>query len=353
MRKLHIVLIIVITALLTLGINVLFGDHIAARIATLPLVRKFNILNPRAPIVVTTRETVRVSDANDAVETANAVKSKLSTLVYYDNAKLVPVGGLLNWTTDGYFVGMNGAFVTPGKTYAVVLNNGDIFPVKTVSVDIASNLVMVETDARGMATVDTGEDKALRPGQKLLFVQNSIAAGKSSFLESYVRATSTDVVNVEFDSDAIMRGVVAQPVTPLLPGHAAVTLDSKVVGLWDGDSIISSDAIRTFANNFFSDNKVVNRPLFGFKYRQLSGPEAKALQSQVGALVTTVVANSPAQAAGLQVGDSIVSVRGTDVTDEVLLESLLETIKPAERVILEVIRDGISQTIVITPQTLK
>jgi hypothetical protein len=212
MKKTHIILIILITVLITLAINVTFGDYIAARIATLPIIRKFNILNPKAPIVVTTKETVRVSDANDAVETANAVKSKLATLVYYDNNKLVPAGGLLNWTTDGYFVGINKSFATTGKTYAVIMNNGDVFPVKAVTLDTASSLVMVATDARGISTVETVEDKTMRPGQKLLFVANSIGAAKSTFIESYVNALSNDVSNVEFNSDTVTRGVAAQSV---------------------------------------------------------------------------------------------------------------------------------------------
>jgi serine protease Do len=123
--------------------------------------------------------------------------------------------------------------------------------------------------------------------------------------------------------------------------------------LWDGDSILSSDAIRTFANNFFSDNKIVNRPSFGFTYRQLSVVYAKALQLSSGTLVTSVAPGGAAQLAGLQVGDSITSVNDIDISDDILLESLLENVKPAQRATMEVVRNGTNQTIVVTPGVLK
>ena len=164
MRRLHVTLIIIITVLITLLANILVGDYIAARLATLPLIRKLNILQPRAPIVINNRETLRVSDANDAMETTNGMRTKMASLVYFDGDRLVQTGSLLNWTADGYFITTDKAFSAQGKTYAVVLNSGDVFPVKNTYADTASTLILVETDAGNVPNIDTVDNKDLRPG---------------------------------------------------------------------------------------------------------------------------------------------------------------------------------------------
>lgn len=352
MRKLHIILILVIAILVTLAVNVAFGNYLAARLSTLPLIRRLDLLNPRAPIVINNRETIRVSDSNDAVEAASSVKSKLSNLVYYEGNQLVHAGVLLNWTSDGYFITTKKAFSATGKTYAVLTNNGDVFPVNTVYPDTASEAVLVSTDARGYATIDTHNNKDLRSGQKVLFVATSFDTSMVSFLESYIRTLPSDLPNVILDSDKISRGISVQSVGPLLPGHAAVNLDGKINGIWDGEKVLSTDAVRTFTNNFFNENKVVKRAGFGFKYTVITPAEAKALQLTSGARVASVVAGSPAALGGLKEGDIITSVKEQRL-ENILLEEILEGTKPDQSVVFSVMRGANPQTVVIKPVLLK
>jgi S1-C subfamily serine protease len=357
MRKIHIVVIIFIAALLALLVQVLFGNFLSARLATLPFMRNLDLFNPRAPIVVTNRETVRVSDANDAVETTNAVKSKLATVVYYEgtgaDARVVVSGGALNWTSDGYFVSTSTALAVPNKTYAVILNNGEIFPIKNVYPDTASNLVVLATDARGMATIEPENAKELRPGEKMLMMLNSVGANQTTFLESYVQKFATDVAGMQFNSDAIGRTISIQSVGALTPGHAAINLEGRLAGLWDGTRVISADAVRIFASNFFKDNSQVIRPGFGFSYRQISGSEARALQLVTGAQVTDVAAGGAALAGKLAEGDIITGVNGVKLDDENLLEASLAVLTPGEAVTFAVTRDGELTTVIITPTILE
>jgi serine protease Do len=364
MKKYQILVVILIASVTALAVQILFGNFLSAQLSTMPLLRNLDLFNPRAPIVVTNRETVRVSDSNDAIETTNAAKSKLSSVVYYegegDNAHLVVSGGAINWTADGYFLTSKQALGVANKTYAVVLNNGDIFPVKDVFPDVSSSMVLLSTDARSLATIEPANLSELRPGQKILMIQNSLAANKNTFLESYMRSFITDVSGVGFSSDQVGRFVSIQGVGPLSPGHAALNLDGRLVGMWDGTQVISSDAIRLFANNFFRDNLKVIRPSYGFTYMQLSAAEARALQLVAGAKITVlppetaaIKPGSPAANAKLQVGDIITSVNGQKVDDEHLLEDLLATQTPGEVVTFAITRDGQSITVLITPTILE
>lgn len=357
MKKIHVIIIIIVASFLALAIQILFGNFLSAKLATLPGLRDLNLFNPRAPIVVNNRETVRVSDANDAVETANSIKSKLANIIYYDGtgneSKMVLSGGALNWTADGFFITSKAAMAVPNKTYAVVLNNGDIFPIKAVYFDTASSLAIVSTDARNQSTIESVAGKDLRPGQKMLMILNSLAPNTNTFLESYVRGFVTDVAGVTFSSDAVQRKISVQDVSGLMPGHAAIDLDGKAAGMWDGTMVISTDAIQVFADNFFSDNLQVIRPSFGFTYRQLSASEARGLQLQIGAQALTVTPNSPAAIGGLLVGDVITSVNGEKIEDNTLLESVLANATPGEVVTMTVSRSGQLTSVLITPKILE
>jgi S1-C subfamily serine protease len=364
MRKLNIFLIIVIASVIALAVQILFGNFLSARLATLPALRNLNLFNPRAPIVVTNRETVRVSDANDAVETVNAVKSKISLVVYYEgtgeSARIVPAGGALNWTSDGFFISSSSTFAIPGKTYAVVLNTGEIFPIKEVYNDTASSLVVLSTDARNLSTIEPVAGNDLRPGEKMLMMLNAMSPNETTFLESYVKSGVSDVSGIGFSSDLVKRQVSIQQVGVLSPGHAAISLNGRLAGMWDGNTVISSDAIRLFATNFFRDNKQIIRPSYGFTYRQLSATEARALQLQVGAQIAAVLPNvpavtpnSPAAVAGLKAGDIITAVNGQVVNEKTLLESLLAAVVPGEVVTMAVTRNGQLTTVIITPKILE
>ncbi len=357
MKNYKIVIIILVAAFIALAVQVFFGNFISARLATLPLVRSLNLYNPRAPIVVTNKETVRVSDANDAVETTNSLKSKIALVVYYDgtgaDARVVPSGGAINWTSDGYFITTSAALAVANKTYAVILNNGDIFPITAVYKDTASSLVMLSTDAKGQATVEPIDGKDLRPAEKMLLVINAPAPNQTTYLESYLRSSVNSVSGQIFSSDRAQRSISLQSVSPITPGQAVFNLNGRLVGMWDGSMVMASDAIRVFATDFFRNNKQVIRPGFGFNYKHLSISEARAVQLVSGAQVTDVVAGSPSAAGGLLKRDIITSVNGQKVTDEVLLETLLASITPGEVVTLGVTRNAEPIIVLVTPNILE
>lgn len=354
MSKSHITLIVIFGLLATLLINVLFGDVLAARLSQLPLIKRFNLLNPKAPIVINNRETVRVSDANDAVETINAVRGKISALAYLDaDERPVLVGNVLNWTADGYFIGVNGSFAVPNKRYVVITADGTVLDVVNRIYDNASGLVLIDTNASALPTIDSIDDATLRPGQKVLLVASSLGAGKVNVEESYIHKLTHDVAGIVMDSDTVNRGISIGRTNDLILGQAVVDLDGKLVGIWDGDSILSGDAVRALANSFFSDGRAIRRASFGFKYRHLTKVETELAKVPAGADVVSVAYGKAGQLAGLLPSDTIVALNGKKLADDILLESMLETVKPGEVIELSVNRGGQELTLTLTPQILK
>lgn len=354
MQKNHFIISALVVLVASLLLSALFGDAISARLSQLPFIKRFQVLNPTAPIVINNREMVRVSDANDAVETTNSVRNKLSSLVYLDaDDRPVLVGNLLNWTADGYFVGINSAFQTPNKQYKVVTGDGKILDIENRITDLATGLVLIDTNAQSLPTIDSIDDSSLRPSQKLLLLANSLGAGKVTVKQSHISKLSHDVAGQVFESDKIVRGVNLESVDGLILGQAVVTLDGKLAGIWDGNSILSSDVIRTFTNSFFSDGRAIRRSAFGFKYRHITRTEAELSQVAPGAQIVSVTSGQASQLAGLLPRDTISSVNGQPVTDDVLLEALIETIKPGEPTEFEIVRGENKQKLTVIPAVLK
>ena len=69
------------------------------------------------------------------------------------------------------------------------------------------------------------------------------------------------------------------------------------------------------------------------------------LQNSAGVEVTRVVAGSPADAAGLKVGDVITQFNGLRVTSNEQFQSLVRQTLPGRQVRLEIQRGGVAQTI--------
>ena len=86
----------------------------------------------------------------------------------------------------------------------------------------------------------------------------------------------------------------------------------------------------------------VRRPRLGIRISSVTAVDAEAygLEEVAGAEVNTVEEGSPADEAGLEIGDVIVALDGEPMDDATALTTALAERQPGEEVVLTVIRDG-------------
>ncbi len=352
MNKKQIILIIVVTIFVTWTVNLFVGNYLAARISTLPLARKFNLFNPQAPIVVNNREVVRVNNTNDVIEVTQNAQSKIAAIVYFDDNQMVRSGGAINWTSDGYFVSSVEAFSVQGRTYAVVTGSGEVLPVEGVYPDTASNLALVKTTTKDLPVLDLAEEKDVRPGQQIVLLLNSLAKDRVEFNTGYVSRIPIDESGLVYESDEISGMFNVQVDGQDLTAQPALTLTGRLLGLYDSGVVIPATEIQMFVNNFFEDNQSVARPAYGFTYKKLVDLEAKALQTEPGVVIESVVAGRIASRAGLRVNDRIVKFGDTEVKLDTDFDMLLRKVKPGTLVRVTVDRAGQEQVLTLTPASL-
>ncbi len=350
MNKKQIALIIVVTTIVVWLANLLLGNYLSAKLSTAPWAQRFNLFNPQAPIVITNRETIRVNNSSDVVDTAESMKSKVSTVVYIENGQMIITGGAINWTGDGYFITAKNAFAAANKVYAVVTYGGDVYPVQKTYTDPASSLVIIETSAQGLGVLDPADTTDLRIGQQVVTVENSIGNKQGQFYTGFVNKLASDTGNTVMESDLVSRKVRLDNFTAILPGLAINNISGRMVGIWDGASVVPVEEIRVLFNSFLSHNKSVVRPAFGFSYQYLTETEAKTLQTAHGARVQGIAANKPASLIGLKAGDVIVKLGDREVNNDMNIDNILRQVKPGDSLKLTIDRSGeeIELTIVAT-----
>ncbi len=353
MSKSRLVFVVIFTIVVAVLVEVLFGNYLAARLATWPVVRRFDIFKPQAPIVVTNKEVVRVSDTQDTVDAVGKVKSRLASVAILQNGQLVVTGSAVALTGDGYLLSTDATFNIKGVAYFAVLNNGQSYPITALYSDPATTMVIFKINASGLNVSSFANSARIAPGQKLAMLANSATSFDARFSQTYVTASQGDTQRVFF-SDQPSRSFGLQGVGSLAPGEVVITMDGEIAGMWDGATVMSSDVIRTATTNFFNNPTKFSRPVFGFYYRKVTAGESNTLSIPQGALVTkpdaatpAVVAGSPAATAGLQEGDIVIQLNDTKVDETVMLEELLEKTKPGDQVALTVVRNKKQVSVVI------
>jgi S1-C subfamily serine protease len=358
MNKKQFFATVFLSVILAVFLQIAFGGYLSARLSTWPVLRGFNLFNPQAPIVITNKEVVRVSDTQDAIDAVNRAKSRLSAVAVLQNNQLTVTGGAANLTSDGYFVSAQAAFNVKGATYFVILNDGQSLPIQSLHLDPATNLVVFKAAANGIGVASLVESKNLVPGQKVVLLSSGLTNFTAKFAQSHVSSSQNDNARVFF-SDRVTRNYGVQTTSSLIPGGAIVTLDGAVAGLWDGGAVIASDAIKVASDNFLA-NKVIRRPSFGFYYRTVTLAESNTLNVPQGFVVTkpdtstaAIVAGSPAAVAGLQEGDYIIQVNEAKLDGSTSLEEYLEKVKPGDVVSLTLARNRQTLILNVTAGELK
>ncbi len=330
--------IVLVAVLISLLANVFFGRWLSAKISTLPVLNRFKILSPQAPIVINNQQVVRTSDSTDQIQAENSVKSKLSAVAWVDgNNKMTFAGSAVNLTSDGLFVTGAGTFATAGQKYYVILSDGTTAAITTTTPDSALGLIFFKAGTTSISPVDLGNSGDLLPGEKLLFVQNSLQSYMPRFAAGFVSQSQADSVGKVLDSDQPSRGFGVQVDAQLVSGQAAVNLSGQVVGIWNGNAFVSSDVLNNNISLYLNNSQNIIHPSFGFTYSIITKTQSSLNNLPQGAEVLSIKSKINN---GLQAGDVIVSVDGNALSESNQLEPLLEKYKAGDTAKFVVVRDG-------------
>jgi serine protease Do len=269
-----------------------------------------------------------------------------------------PRGGL----GSGFIISADGYILTNAHVVAdfddVTVRLSDAkreFKAKIIGVDKRTDVALIKIEASGLPTAKLGSSAQLEPGQWVAAIgspfgfSNTITAGIVSATgralpeETYVPFIQTDVA-----------------VNPGNSGGPLINLKGEVVGInsqiysrtggYMGVSFaIPIEMALDVAKQLQAHGKVTRgRMGIGIQPVTKELAESFRLDSATGAVVTTVERGSPADKAGIKVGDVILQYNGKSIDDPNELPRLVAKTKPGERATVALWRNGKREQTAVT-----
>ncbi len=263
-----------------------------------------------------------------------------------DGQMLQGVGSGFLITEDGYIL-TNAHVIADAEEVLVKLTDDRELPAKVIGVDAKSDVGVVKIDAKDLPVVRIGSADALKVGEWVAAIgspfglDNTVTVGvvsaKSRALpaDAYVPFIQTDVA-----------------VNPGNSGGPLLNMNGEVVGInsqiysrsggYMGLSFAIPIEVAMKIGEELRTHGKVERGMLGVSIQSMTPELAQSfgLEKPRGALVGMVEDDSPADKAGVEAGDIIVSVNDRAIEDSVELSRVIADMKPGETAKLRVLRKG-------------
>ncbi len=321
------------------------------------------------PVVPTSREQVQLTFAPVVKKAAPAVVNIYTRKViqnripfgddpimrqFFGNA--FPKERVQNSLGSGVIVRSSGIIVTNNHVAAdadqitVVLNDRREFEAKVVGKDERSDLAVLQlqnvTDPLPALTLANSDE--VEVGDLVLAIGNPYGVGQTvtSGIISGLARSSVDV--------GVFRSFIQTDaaINPGNSGGALITSDGRLIGIntaiysQSGGNVgigfaTPANMVQAVVSSILKEGRAV-RPWMGATGKSITSDVAKslALSAPSGVLIDRVIAGSPADTAGLAVGDVIRSVNGRAVHDVDEFRYLLATLPVSGKATLGTIRKG-------------
>jgi S1-C subfamily serine protease len=264
----------------------------------------------------------------------------------------------------------NNHVVDGATTVQVTLKNGSTLDAKVLGTDPTDDLAVVSvtpSSVSGITPLQLGDSSLVKPGQMAIALGNPLGYSSSitvGVISGLNRSLSGSSLKGMLQTDAA--------INPGNSGGPLLDVQGKVIGINTAAETVASGAdgigfavTSNVATKVLPDliaGKKITRPWLGISGTALTQATATKLGISVnqGVYVVTVVANSPAEKAGLKTGganndgslasggDVITAIDGKSVTSVEDLSAYLITKQIGDKVNLTVLRNGQSTTVQVT-----
>ena len=254
-------------------------------------------------------------------------------------------------TADGMIVTNKHVVSDTGSTYQVLMGN-KTYDVQKVYRDPLNDVALLKINATGLAPLELGNSDTLQVGQSVIAIGTALGQFKNTVTTGVISGLGRGITaGSDFQGFAETLDNVIQTDAAINPGNSGGPLlnsSGQVIGVntavsEQGQNIgfaLPINVIKDSLNNFNQTGQF-NRPYLGVAYRTLSQDEASVNNLVAGEYIEEVVSASPADSAGIKVGDVITQVNGKNIVEgKFELSTAIAQNKVGESITLRINRDG-------------
>jgi serine protease Do len=255
---------------------------------------------------------------------------------------------------SGFIVNQDGLIVTNNHVVknadhiTVTLDDGKTVPAKVVGTDPRTDIALLKIDVgHPLPYLQMGDSDKAEPGEWVIAIGNPFGLSET-VTAGIVSALGRNIGDGPYDKFI----QVDAPINEGNSGGPLLTQDGKVIGMNTailsptGGSVgigfaIPSNMIRKITSDLQKYGHVT-RGYLGVEAQEVSDAMSVALNlpQKGGALIASVMANTPADHAGLKPGDVITAVNGNPIKNPGDLATQIADVRPDATAKLTVIRDG-------------
>jgi S1-C subfamily serine protease len=270
---------------------------------------------------------------------ADAVEQSAASVVQVSGRRRMPASGVV-WSADGLIVTAH--HVLRRDTVTVGLPGGETANATVVGQDPTTDLAVLRVEGASLTT-PTWHDGDLRVGQLALALARpdgrvQATLGLVSALGESWRTGAGGEIDRYLQTDVLMYPGFSGG--PLLVGNALAGINSSA--LLRGASVtIPANTVRRVVEALVSHGRV-RRGYLGISTQtvRLTADLAESVGQETALLLVSVEPESPAGAAGLMMGDTLVSLDGQPVRHHDDLIALLSGDRVGRKVPAQIVRGG-------------
>lgn len=248
-------------------------------------------------------------------------------------------------STDGYIV-TNNHVIRNAETIKVKLSNEETYTAKLIGSDPKTDIAVIKINPKEQLPVAVlGDSDKLEVGQWAIAIGNPFGLDRTVTV-GVVSATGRSNVGIETYEDFIQTDA---SINPGNSGGPLLNINGEVIGI--NTAIVAAGQGIGFAIPVNMAKKIVDqlikkgsvtRAWLGVTIQPVTDDIASSfgLKKAQGVLIGDVMSNSPAEKAGMQQGDIIVSFDGKSVRDPRQLQMTVANTQIGKPVQMEFYREG-------------
>ena len=261
---------------------------------------------------------------------------------------------------DGYIV-TNNHVVADAQKLTVTMTNGEEYDATVIGADSENDVALIKIDATGLPTVSIGDSDSIEVGGQVCAIGNPLGELTNTLTVGYVSALDREInengtpINMFQTDCAINAGNSGGPIFDMHGNVIGITTAkyssngysnaASIEGI--GFCIPSNDAM-DIVSDLLKYGYVKGRPSLGITCQAISSTVTQYYNLPTGIYVNSVSADSAAEKAGIEQGDIITAVDGTEVNSVTDFKALLKNYSAGDTATLTVYRSASAGTVDIS-----